>query len=263
VRVVILDNPQQVSLFAADRVDRLVRERLLVRQPLVLGLATGGTPLGLYKLLAERHRNDGLSFRGVETFNLDEYVGLPPDHEQSYHFYMHDALFRHVDFDTGANHLPRTWQCDLSESAKAYERDIEQRGGIDLQILGIGTDGHIGFNEVGSSLGSRTRLKTLTRRTRQDNARYFASIDEVPTMALTMGIATILESQSIVLMATGAGKARAVAGCVEGPISAGMPASALQLHPDVTVIVDTDAASELLHVEYYSDSERVRASLIR
>jgi glucosamine-6-phosphate deaminase len=217
----------------------------------------------LYNLLAERHLNDGLSFRGVETFNLDEYVGLPPDHEQSYHFYMHDALFRHVDFDPGSTHLPRTWQCDLNESAKAYERDIEQRGGIDLQILGIGTDGHIGFNEVGSSLGSRTRLKTLTRRTRQDNARYFASIDEVPTMALTMGIATILESQSILLMATGAGKARAVAGCVEGPISAGMPASALQLHPDATIVVDTDAASELVHAEYYSDSERVRASIIR
>lgn len=263
MRVVILDTPQQVSLFAADRVDRLVRERLLVRQPLVLGLATGGTPLGLYKILAERHLDDGLSFRGVETFNLDEYVGLPPDHEQSYHYYMHDALFRHVDFDAGANHLPKTWHCDLAESAKAYERDIEQRGGIDLQILGIGTDGHIGFNEVGSSLGSRTRLKTLTRRTRQDNARYFDSIDDVPTMALTMGIATILESQSILLMATGASKSRAVAGCVEGPISAGMPASALQLHPDVTIVVDSDAASELAHAEYYRDSERVRESTIR
>ncbi len=260
MRVVILDTSDDVSRFAAEQVASLVRDRLQRSQPLVLGLATGGTPLGLYRLLVEKVREGTLSFRGCESFNLDEYVGLPPSHTQSYHYYMQESFFQHVDFPEGCTHLPKTWNQDLFESAAAYERAIEQRGGIDLQILGIGTDGHIGFNEVGSSLGSRTRVKALTRQTRLDNARYFDRLEDVPTTALTMGIATILEAQSILLLATGAGKAKAVAGCVEGPISASVPASALQLHPHVTIVLDNAAAGLLTHAEYYRDSEKARAS---
>ncbi len=217
--------------------------------------------MGLYRQLVDRYTHGQISFRGVTTFNLDEYVGIPPEHSQSYHFYMNDALFRHVDFAANANHIPKTWNCDLTESAEAYEKAIENLGGIDLQILGIGTDGHIGFNEVGSSLGSRTRLKTLTRQTRLDNARFFSIAEEVPRMALTMGIATILESRSILLMATGKSKANAVSGCIEGPISSNNPSSALQLHPNATIALDEEAASLLKHHEYYRDSEAAYHSL--
>lgn len=261
MRVVILKSPDDVAEFAANVVNDLVNSKAQVNKPCVLGLATGGTPMGLYRQLVARYSQGKISFRGVTTFNLDEYVGVPPEHVQSYHYYMQDALFKHVDFGSNANHIPKAWNCDLTESAQAYERAIKETGGIDLQILGIGTDGHIGFNEVGSSLGSRTRLKTLTRQTRLDNARFFSSTEEVPRMALTMGIATILESQAILLMATGKSKASAIAGCVEGPVSSNNPSSALQLHPNVTIVLDEESASLLKHHEYYRDSESVRHSL--
>jgi glucosamine-6-phosphate deaminase len=261
LRVVILKSSDDVAEFAANIVTGLVNARAEAKKPCVLGLATGGTPLGLYRQLVDRCAQGKISFRGVTTFNLDEYVGVPPEHVQSYHYYMHDSLFKHVDFDENANHIPKTWNCNLTESAEAYEKAIKEHGGIDLQILGIGTDGHIGFNEVGSSLGSRTRLKTLTRQTRLDNARFFSIEEEVPRMALTMGIATILESRAIVLMATGKSKASAIAGCVEGPVSANNPSSSLQLHPNVTIVLDEEAASLLKHQEYYRDSEAVRHSL--
>lgn len=261
VRVVILDSTEEVSRFAADQVARAMQRARETGKSPVLGLATGGTPLGLYNELIQRYRDGALSFADVCSFNLDEYVGLPPEHDQSYHYYMKDSLFRHIDIRTENTSVPQTWKCDLPASAEAYEAKVRSAGGIDLQVLGIGTDGHIGFNEVGSSLASRTRLKTLTRQTRSDNARYFASIDEVPIAAITMGIATILEARSILLLATGANKAKAVAGCVEGAVSSGLPASALQLHPNVTIVVDRFAASQLHHAEYYEDSERVRAKL--
>lgn len=261
MRVVILDSTDAVSRFAADQVaDVMHRSRNSGKSP-VLGLATGGTPLGLYNELIQRYRDGSLSFADVRSFNLDEYVGLPPEHDQSYHYYMKESLFQHIDIRMENTAVPQTWQCDLSISSLEYESKIKNAGGIDLQILGIGTDGHIGFNEVGSSLASRTRLKTLTRQTRSDNARYFTSIDDVPIAAITMGIATILEARAILLLATGANKAKAVAGCVEGAISSGLPASALQLHPNVTIVVDRAAASLLHHAEYYEDSERVRVKL--
>jgi glucosamine-6-phosphate deaminase len=261
LRVVILKSPDDVAEFAANVVTDLVNSKAQFNKPCVLGLATGGTPMGLYRQLVARYAQGEISFRGVTTFNLDEYVGVPPEHVQSYHYYMQDALFKHVDFSSNANHIPEAWNCDLTESAQGYERAIKENGGIDLQILGIGTDGHIGFNEVGSSLGSRTRLKTLTRQTRLDNARFFSSGEEVPRMALTMGIATILESQAILLMATGKSKASAIAGCVEGPVSSNNPSSALQLHPNATIVLDEESASLLKHHEYYRDSESVRHSL--
>jgi glucosamine-6-phosphate deaminase len=263
LRVVVLETAKQVNDFAADMVCALVELRQKQQQPTVLGLATGGTPLGLYSELITRHQAGRISFSNVDTFNLDEYVGVAPSSPCSYHYYMLENLFRHVDIDLTRTHVPQTYDVDLSESASRFELQIEQAGGIDLQILGIGVDGHIGFNEIGSSLVSRTRVKTLTHQTRSDNARYFESLEHVPRTALTMGIATILESQSILLMAHGAGKAQTIRNTIEGPITASVPASALQLHPDVTIVLDEAAASSLANREYYLESERNRGLLSR
>jgi glucosamine-6-phosphate deaminase len=262
LRVVILDSVDAVSQFAANDVCDLIHSRAKESLGVVLGLATGGTPLGLYRELISRCSRGEVSFASVETFNLDEYVGVAPSCLQSYHFYMRENLFRHIDIDLDKTHVPQTYQVDLVESASNFERLIEQACGIDLQILGIGADGHIGFNEVGSSLGSRTRIKTLTNQTRQDNARYFASLDVVPKTALTMGIGTIMDSQAILLMATGTGKAKAINKMIEGPITASVPASALQLHPNVTVVLDRDAASQLSSIDYFLASEHNRTTCL-
>jgi len=263
LRVVILDSPDSVSRFAADQVCCLLNKRRDKRLASVLGLATGGTPIGLYKELIARFQRNEISFQNVDTFNLDEYVGVAPDSPLSYHYYMLDNLFKHINIDLSRTHIPKTDGVDLNESATVFENAINRAGGIDLQILGIGSDAHVGFNEIGSSLGSRTRVKSLTKRTRQDNARYFTSIDQVPTLALTMGIGTILESRSILLLATGAGKAEAIRRSIEGPITASVPASAMQLHPNVTVAIDRDAASELANAEYYLTSELNRTLVSR
>jgi len=263
LRVVILDSSDQVTNFAADMVCEVIKNQTQRSAPAVLGLATGGTPLGLYRELIRRCTNGEVSFQNVETFNLDEYVGVEPSRPQSYHYYMLENLFSHVDIDLTRTHVPETWNVDLTQSALHFERKIEQAGGIELQILGIGSDAHIGFNEIGSSLGSRTRVKTLTQRTRDDNARYFDHADQVPRTALTMGIQTILESQSILLMATGAGKSRAIRNTVEGPITASVPASVLQLHPNVTLVIDQPASVELSNRDYYLESERNRTGFSR
>jgi glucosamine-6-phosphate deaminase len=259
LRVVILESSESVTQFAADEVCLLLKDRNAKGFGAVLGLATGGTPLGLYRELIARNARREITFSNIETFNLDEYIGVPPDNPCSYHYYMLENLFKHIDIDLAMTHVPITHGVDLIKSAEAFELKIEQAGGIDLQILGIGTDAHIGFNEIGSSLGSRTRVKTLTERTRQDNARYFGGIDDVPLTALTMGIQTILESQSILLLATGTGKAKAIRDTVEGPITASVPASALQLHPNVTLAIDRDAASGLANADYFLAAERNRA----
>ncbi len=259
MRVVILDSSEAVTQFAADEVCTLLHRRKNDPRGAVLGLATGGTPLGLYRELIARYARGEISFAKVATFNLDEYVGVVPESPSSYHYYMLENLFKHIDIDLSLTHVPKTCGVDLQESAESFEHKIEQAGGIDLQILGIGADAHIGFNEIGSSLGSRTRVKTLTQRTLEDNARYFDSIDEVPQTALTMGIATILECQSILLLANGAGKARAIRDSVEGPITASVPASALQLHPRVTLAIDRPAASMLANADYFLAAERNRA----
>lgn len=263
MRVVILESIEQISFHAANVVSEWLAACASKSQKAVLGLATGGTPLGLYRELIRRYSAGEISMSHVTTFNLDEYVGLSPDHPQSYHYYMHENLFRHVDINPTRTHIPQTHNVNLEQSGRVYESRIAEVGGIDLQILGIGTDGHIGFNEVGSSLGSRTRVKTLTRKTRQDNARYFGHIDEVPRMALTMGIGTILDCRRILLLAAGSGKATTIRNTIEGPITASVPASVLQLHPNVTVYVDREAASLLQHREYYEDSEQLRSSLVQ
>jgi glucosamine-6-phosphate deaminase len=195
-----------------------------------------------------------LSLAQVQAFLLDEYVGLTPDHPQSYRSFIGRELEAHVDLANGAVQAPDVQSNDLVAACAAYERDIAAAGGVDLQLLGIGTDGHIGFNEPGSSLASRTRIKTLTDQTRRDNARFFASIDEVPRHVVTQGVGTILEARHLVLLAFGAAKAAAVAAAVEGPVTAMVPGSALQLHPHATVVVDEPAAAGLRLAGYYRET---------
>jgi glucosamine-6-phosphate deaminase len=206
----------------------------------------------MYQELVRLHREDGLDFSRVVTFNLDEYIGLPPDHPQSYHYFMRRNLFDHINIEPSNIHIPDGKpRNDYGAYCELYEELIARAGGIDLQVLGIGKNGHVGFNEPTSSLASRTRPKTLTKETLQDNQRLFGSNEAVPGSAITMGIGTILEARRVLLLASGASKAHAVAKAVEGPITAIVPASALQLHRDTTVIVDEEAAAELACKEYY------------
>lgn len=257
MRVVILDNPAQVAERAAEIISSVVRSRPVC----VLGLATGGTPLATYNALIARHRRGELSFAGVTSFNLDEYVGLPVEHPQSYRSFMRTNLFEHVDIDRARCHVPSGFASDYAAYGREYESMIAAAGGIDLQLLGIGSDGHIAFNEPGSSLASRTRLKALTAETRRDNARFFNSESEVPKLAVTMGVGTILEARSILLLATGRSKAAAVHAFIEGPVTSQITASALQLHPQVTVLLDREAASSLERADYYREVEAVQREL--
>ena len=217
----------------------------------VLGMATGSTPLGVYQELVKMHKRGELDFSHVTTFNLDEYVGLPITHTQSYHHFMHENFFRHVNIPAQNIHIPSGTTNNYRAFCDWYEKRIVEAGGIDLQILGIGSDGHIAFNEPGSSLSSRTRLKTLAKQTIDDNARFFNDRSEVPIYAITMGVGTILEARHLVLLASGKNKADAVAQMVEGPVTAMITASALQLHPTARVYLDDDAASKLKMREYY------------
>ena len=218
----------------------------------VLGMATGSTPLGVYNELVRMHKEEGLDFSQVTTFNLDEYVGLPVTHEQSYHYFMHENFFKHVNIEERNVHIPSGTTDNYGAFCAWYEERIRKAGGIDCQVLGIGSDGHIGFNEPASSLGSRTRIKTLTRQTIKDNARFFKKDPKrVPIYAITMGVGTILEARKIILLANGKGKAGAVAAAIEGPITSMVPASALQLHPDTTAFLDKEAAGKLKMIEYY------------
>jgi glucosamine-6-phosphate deaminase len=192
-----------------------------------------------------------LDWSRVTTFNLDEYIGLPREHPQSYHSFMWENLFRHVNISPRNVHIPDGGAADIPAFCAAYENRIRSAGGIDLQVLGIGSDGHIGFNEPSSSLASRTRIKTLTPQTRRDNARFFGSEDAVPHHVITMGIGTIMDARQILMLAFGEKKAVAISGAVEGPISANNPASVLQLHPVVKVCLDEAAASKLSRADYY------------
>ncbi|MCD6444643.1 glucosamine-6-phosphate deaminase [Candidatus Bathyarchaeota archaeon] len=241
MKVLIVKNYEELSLETALRIAEAVRSK----PDIVLGLATGGTPLGCYRELIRMHREEGLSFSRVTTFNLDEYVGLPPSHPQSYHYYMFHNFFDHVDVRRENVHIPDGMAEDLDEECRRYEEAIKRAGGIDLQLLGIGRNGHIGFNEPGSPFDSRTRVVKLSEQTRKDNARFFNSIDEVPTHAITMGIGTIMEARRIILIASGEAKAEAIAKAVKGPKTVDVPASVLQDHPDCLFIVDKEAASLL------------------
>lgn len=249
MEIIITDDAEAASKRAGTLVARTIRQK----PDAVLGLATGSTPVLLYRELIRMHREEGLDFSRVRTFNLDEYLGLGPDHPASYHTFMQENLFRQINIDPTRTRIPSGLVdgAGVPAACAEYEREIREAGGIDLQILGIGSDGHIGFNEPGSSLASRTRIKTLTRRTREDNARFFASPDDVPHHVITMGIGTIMEARSILLLAFGPGKAEAVAGAVEGPITASNPASILQMHPETRLHIDGAAAARLTRSDYY------------
>ncbi|MDT8390849.1 MAG: glucosamine-6-phosphate deaminase [Lentisphaeria bacterium] len=244
---IIIQDRAAASATGAAIIARLVRKK----PNAVLGLATGSTPLPLYQELIRLHREEGLDFSHVTTFNLDEYVGLAPDHPASYNAFMRENLFDHLNIPESSIHIPDGLAKDIPAHCQAYEDQIQAAGGIDLQVLGIGSDGHIGFNEPTSSLVSRTRIKTLTEETRQDNARFFSSIDDVPYHVLTMGVGTVMDSRVCLMLAFGEQKAAGVAAMVEGPISASIPATALQMHQHVHVLVDTAAAAKLKGKDYY------------
>ncbi len=253
MEVVIVGSAQEAAPIVADAYTRL----LTAKPDAVLGLATGSTPLGVYQELIRRHKEEGLSFARAVSFNLDEYVGLPAGHPELYRTFIEREFTGQVDFAPGAVHGPDGLAQDLNEAARSYEQAIKDAGGIDIQILGIGSDGHLAFNMPMSSLTSRTRLKTLTPKTRQDNARFFdGDIDAVPVHCLTQGLGTILESRHAIMLGFGKGKSQAVAECVEGAVSARWPASVLQLHPHATVVVDEDAASQLRFTNYYVETYR-------
>jgi glucosamine-6-phosphate deaminase len=257
MRVIVEADAAAVSRRAAEFVAELVRRR----PKCVLGLATGSTPLGMYAELARMHRLEGLDFARVTTFNLDEYVGLEPTHPQSYRYFMQENFFRHINIDMHNTHVPDGRALDFEAHCEHYEKMIRDAGGIELQVLGIGSDGHIAFNEPGSSLGSRTRLKTLTAETVRDNARFFQNAEEVPRLAVTMGVGTILESRQCLLLASGANKAKAIHAAIEGPVTAQVTASALQLHRDAIAIVDEQAAGLLERRDYYREVEQAEARL--
>jgi len=243
VLVTIKQSYEEMSIVAA----RMVADRIRRKPSLILGLATGSTPLGLYKELVRMHKSEGLSFSKVTTFNLDEYIGLPRTHDQSYFYFMWENLFKHIDVDRRFIYVPDGMAPDIEAHCDWYESEIQRVGGIDLQILGIGANGHIAFNEPGSSLGSRTRIKTLTDQTVKDNARFFQTMDEVPKTAITMGIGTIMEAKEVVLMASKASKAEAIRAAIEGPVTHMVPASIIQMHRKAYVIVDKEAASKVTH----------------
>lgn len=252
MEVIIKENYEELSKFAAQ----FIADQINNKPDTVLGLATGGTPLGTYKELINLHKENKVDFSQVASFNLDEYVGLPKEHSQSYYYFMNENFFKHINIKPENWYLPDGMAEDIPQSCKEYEKKIKEYGGIDIQILGIGGNGHIAFNEPGSSLTSRTRVKTLSEKTRKDNSRFFESIDEVPRYAITMGIGTIMESKTIILLANGDGKADAISKSVEGPITSMVPATIVQLHPRVTIAVDRDAASKLTG-EYSSEPAKL------
>jgi glucosamine-6-phosphate deaminase len=247
MQVIIQDTPSRACIHVARMIAAVIRSKPTA----VLGLATGTTPIPVYQELVRMHREEGLDFSRVTTFNLDEYVGLSPKHQQSYHFYMQHQLFNHINIPPGNTFIPDGLAADIPAWCAEYEKNIREAGGIDIQLLGIGHDGHIGFNEPTSSLGSRTRIKTLTRQTVQDNARFFNNQADVPRHVITMGVGTIMESRQCVMLAYGSRKANAIASMVEGPVTAMCPATALQWHPRVDVVIDRAASEKLANADYY------------
>ena len=250
MEVVICKTKEEASRLAAEMITAAVK----ANPKTVLGLATGSTPVGMYAEMARQVKAKKVSYRQVKSWNLDEYVGLAGTHDQSYRYFMNENLFKHIDIQLKNTHVLNGLAKNLDRECAAYEKAIKAAGGIDLQVLGIGSDGHIAFNEPGTSLRSRTSVVYLTPSTIRDNARLFfkGKEDEVPTRALSMGVGTICEARKIILLAFGKGKADAVRGCVEGPVSQFCTASALQAHNDAGVFCDEDAASKLKLKKYYA-----------
>lgn len=258
MKVVILENADAVARYGAN----IFRDQLQKKPQSVFGFATGSTPLSLYRELIESNRNGEISFSSVRSFNLDEYMDLPAEHPQSYRHFMNREFFDHVDIDPNNTRVPPGDAENPLQACAEYEQAIHAAGGIDIQLLGIGRNGHIGFNEPTSCLTSRTRVKTLTRETIEDNARFFTANEFQPQLSITMGIGTIMESRLVVLLATGKGKAGAIKDMVEGPVSAWCPASALQMHPATVVIVDEEAASDLTNPGFFKHIEQQNQALL-
>lgn len=248
MEVIITSSYEEMSRVSA----KIIASEIRRKHDLTLGLATGDTPIGTYEELVRIHQEEGLDFSKIKSFNLDEYIGLAPLHKNSYNFFMRENLFDKININIANVFVPQGNTEDPEEYCKWYEQQIKNYGGIDLQVLGIGRDGHIAFNEPGSSFASRTRVKALHKQTLEDNSRFFTSMDDVPRFAITMGIGTILESRRILLIANGEKKADVVASFIEGPVTSQITASALQLHTDVTVVLDNEAASKLARTEYYN-----------
>ncbi len=240
MKIIRVKNYQELSKKASEIFISLLKEK----PSATLGLATGSSPIGLYQNLVKSYQNKEISFKNVKTFNLDEYCKLPKDHPESYYSFMYRNLFSHVDINKDNIHLPSGEAEDLQEECLAYNNLLKNTL-IDLQVLGIGSNGHIGFNEPGTPFKQETFIVTLAQKTREDNKRFFNSLDEVPTQAITMGINNIMQAKKIVLIASGKSKANAINKLVNGPLTEAFPASILQNHPDVTIIVDEEAASLL------------------
>lgn len=264
--IIIRENYEEMSKYAAG----IIADCIRAKPDCVLGLATGGTPIGTYRELVRMHLEEGLDFSQVKTFNLDEYLGIgidldqPYSLDQSYARFMHEELFKHINIKKENIHIPDGRTKDPKKFCAWYEEEIKKAGGIDLQLLGLGGDGHWAFNEPGSSLASRTRVVVLTEQTLDDNYNAFykkANIErsEMPHCAITMGIGTILEAKNILMIVNGAKKADMVARCLEGPVTSQVTASAIQLHRgDITVVLDEAAASKLQHVSHYKHVERIK-----
>ena len=240
MKVIVVENYDEMSVKAAEILTNIVKKN----PKAVLGLATGSSPIGTYQNMAKDHRENGTSYKDIITVNLDEYVGLTADHDQSYAYFMYQNLFKNIDVKMENTNLPSGSAKDLQAECDRYNALLEQYQ-QDVQVLGLGSNGHIGFNEPGTPFGSVTHLVDLTESTIKDNSRLFASIDEVPRQALSMGIKNIMNAKSILVVVSGKNKAKAVYGMVKGEVTPDLPASVLQLHPAVTVICDKDAASLL------------------
>ncbi|MFC6235826.1 glucosamine-6-phosphate deaminase, partial [Leucobacter soli] len=245
MEVLIVETPDEVARASAARIAQAIRRRREPGGSVTIGVATGSSPLGTYRELAALVRAGELDFGGIDAFALDEYVGLAADHPESYHEVIRRVVTEPLGLDPARVRIPDGLADDLDAGCAAYEAAIEAAGGIDIQLLGIGGNGHIGFNEPGSPLASRTRVTVLAPATRADNARFFGTVEQVPTRSVTQGVGTILDAEELLLVAQGASKARAVAQMIEGPVSSRCPASALQLHPRAVVVIDRAAAAEL------------------
>ncbi|MFC4767721.1 glucosamine-6-phosphate deaminase [Effusibacillus consociatus] len=241
MKILIEKDYETMSLRAAE----ITAAEIKKRRRLVLGLATGSTPLGMYRKWIELVKSGQLSFAEVTTFNLDEYLGLPADHPQSYHSFMQEQLFRHIDVKPDHTHIPNGVTPDAVKQCKEYERLIHQAGGIDIQILGIGQNGHIGFNEPGEDFGALTHVVRLQESTRKANARFFSRLEDVPTHAITMGLKSIMNARQVLLLAAGSDKSDAVYKAMYGEVTEQLPASVLQLHPNCIFILDEAAVSNL------------------
>lgn len=242
MKLIVVNNYEELSKVAAKEFSKVIKEK----ENAVLGLATGGSPVGMYKELIKMYEKKELNFSKITTVNLDEYIGLNPEHNQSYRYFMNNNLFNHINIDKSNTFVPNGLAEDLEAQCKEYDQKIVELGGIDIQLLGVGNNGHIAFNEPNSELSSGTHIISLTDNTIEANARFFDNIDDVPRKAITMGVGGIMKAKKIILIASGESKAEAIKGIFSGKITTANPATMLQMHRDVTIIVD-EAAAKLIN----------------